>query len=448
VENEAVVRIINESLTNPIYEDRLGALSDFQHWFFEEVPKSIIIQPHDVYALDKNLEGFDPYLIGRGWNFNNWTISGQNNLTYTVPGDFVEFNPLLTTGYFDSVHMKNVFGALSQQRGEYNITHPVPQVAESWSDIYGNGLTWEVKIRENILWSDGSALTAEDVLFTYHSLFNEELNSPYKGLLLEKFKNNEFDIYIKSGTKDTIVFEFKTFYPYVTSKIFGLSLIQKDQWESIEYGDWKTHSLNTGAGSEFPIGCGPYMITDFDLTTGLTLEKNPNFEQEIFGHDPDAIGGGIFFTNPTIETIYVTVVKETTSAIHGLATGDYDVIDSHTGINAQYFDLSTPNNEFNSKCVIFHDYQYQGLNYNHYDPRWGMNPHDPREMYTLKVEDRIQEIFESLWFTDLMTLIVLAIEFSMLGIMVNFFLLIFMLRRIVVKEKNESKVINRDKKFE
>ncbi|MHA2252760.1 MAG: ABC transporter substrate-binding protein [Candidatus Kariarchaeaceae archaeon] len=380
IENDEVRDIINRSLTNPDPSGRISALKEFQHWFYDEVPKSIIRQKINIFAVDEQLEGFDSHLVGRGWCFNNWTIGSQTEMTYTVPGDFLDFNPLISNSYYDLVPMSNVFGALNQRRGAYNLTHPVPQIAESWNQNT-DGTVWEVKVRSGIKWDDGTDLTTDDVLFSYHAVFSDNLASPYQEFFLERFPNDRSDIYLKDGTNDTVVFELGAFYPYVTSQVFALPILQKAQMEGIVFDDWKTHSLNTGTGPEYLIGCGPYMMTDFDLSVGVTLEINPYFDETTFGHDPDAVGGGIFMTNPTIAEIHVAVVKEATTAIAGLASGIYDAIDCYTSLQAQYDDLNAPDNEYNSKCINALEYGCLELNYNHYSPKWGMNPHDPREMY-------------------------------------------------------------------
>jgi ABC-type transport system substrate-binding protein len=377
IENDEVRDIIDRSLTNTDLSSRVSALKEFQHWFYDEVPKSIIRQEINIFAVDEQLEGFDSHLVGRGWCFNNWTIGSQTDMTYTVPSDFVDFNPLLSNSYYDFVPMSNVFGALSQRRGAYNLTHPVPQIAENWTQNV-DGMVWEVKVRSGIKWDDGTNLTADDVLFTYHAVLDDDLTSPYQEFFQDRFPSGVSDIYLKEGTNDTLVFELGSFFPYVTSQVFNLPILQKAQWQSIPYGTWGTHSLNTGSGNDYVKGCGPYRMTDFDLAVGVTLEKNLYFDEVIFGHDPDAVGGGIFFTNPTIETIFVTVVKESSSAISGLYTDAFDVLDFLTGVQAQFDEI---NNHPSSKCLTALGIGWQELNYNHYSPKWGMNPHDPREMY-------------------------------------------------------------------
>ncbi|MFX0086578.1 MAG: ABC transporter substrate-binding protein [Candidatus Hodarchaeota archaeon] len=394
IENEEVTEIINRSLTDLDLENRLGALHDFQTWFYKEVPKSIIYQDFRFYPMDENLAGFDTYLTGRGWCFNNWSISGQSTLTYAVRSNFHDFN-LLLSEYFEpqysNIPMTNVLGTLAQRRGDYNLTHLVPQIAENWTHNE-DGTIWEVLIRDGIKWDDGTPLTVEDVLFTYHAAFEATLRSPRRKFFLNRFPGKASNIYLKSGTNDTIVFELGAFFPYVTSQVFNLPILQKAQFENIPYIYWKTHPLNIG--EEYIHGCGPYMMTDFDTETGVKLEINPYFNQNIFGHDPAAVGGGIWYSNPTIQKIYFPVVKSETNAIAGLSTGIYDVLDCNMLYHDYYYsELNAPDNDYNSKCILTSYYDWQVLNYNHYDSRWGMNAHDPREMY--EVHGDIQNYIDS-----------------------------------------------------
>ncbi|MHA2278159.1 MAG: ABC transporter substrate-binding protein [Candidatus Kariarchaeaceae archaeon] len=388
IENEEVEEIINRSLTDLNLDDRLKALQEFQRWFHENVPKSIILQEKNFFAVDEKLKGFDTYLVGRGWCFNNYTIANQTQMNYTISGKITNLNPLLSDN-FDFIALRNIFGALAQRRGAYNLTHPVPQLAESWTSNTDKTI-WEVKLKPNIKWSDGTNLTLDDVLFTYHSVFEDVLNSPIQDLFIQQFENNASDI-IKVGN-NKIRFIMKKFYPYIESQIFTLPIISQSQWNSIPYSNWKISNLNLGTGSKYPVGCGPYVTTDFDTNRGMKLEINPYFDQNNFGHDPDAIGGGIWFTNPIIDNINIITVRDAMDALEGVSNGTYDIIDWVTGLKgysrSQWLiqisrliqDLNAIDNEYHAKFIFALENIFYELNYNHYDPRWGMNPHDPREM--------------------------------------------------------------------
>jgi len=376
IKNEEVVEIINRSLISLDLDEQLLALKEFQMWFHEWVPKSIILQVYDLYAVDPYLNGLDNYLIS---NFENCTIvhpvnGSQNTLTYTIPGDFVAFNPMLSDSYYDSIVSRNIFRSLASRRGSYNLTHPVGVLAEKWA-ISENGLVWDVKLREGVQWHDGTELTADDVVFTYQACFEEELGSPHLSFMQDRFGKNGASN-IEKLDKYNVRFTLESFYPYVTTTLFGMSILQKLQMEQIDFAAWKTHGTNTG--TEKLIGCGPYTFTNYDSWSTVTLVKSDNYNQDKMGHDPDAIGGGIWQPNASIETVYITVVKEAATCLTGLESGLYDIIDPQTKLQAQYDELIEADW---ANILISLDNGWEELVYNHYDPRWGMNPSTPWDLY-------------------------------------------------------------------
>lgn len=53
----------------------------------------------------------------------------------------------------------------------------VPQVAESW-DVSEDGLTYTFHLRDDVMWSDGTPLTANDVAFTFDAINTDAVASP------------------------------------------------------------------------------------------------------------------------------------------------------------------------------------------------------------------------------------------------------------------------------
>ncbi len=376
IENEEVVEIINLSLTSPNLDDRLATLKEFQAWFYEWVPKSIILQAYDLFAVDPYLEGLDTYLVS---NFENYTIvhpvdGSQDILTYIIPGDLVAFNPLLSNSYYDSIVTRNIFRPLASIRGAYNLTHAVGVLAEYWTTSE-DGLVWDVKLREGVQWHDGTELTADDVVFTYQACLEEELGSPKLTFMKDRFGQNGSSN-IEKIDKYNVRFTLESFYPYVTTAVFDLNILQKAQMEQIDFVDWKTHRTNTGI--EKLIGCGPYKFENYDPWSTVTLVKSDNYNQDKMGHDPNAVGGGIWWPNASIETVHITVVKEVATCLNGLESGKYDIIDPHSGLQTQYDELLEADW---ADIIVSQGYSWEELAYNHYDPRWGMNPGKPSDLY-------------------------------------------------------------------
>ncbi|MFX1286021.1 MAG: ABC transporter substrate-binding protein [Promethearchaeota archaeon] len=374
IENSVVEEIWGRTLNSSDPNSRIQGLCDFQKWFNDQVPMSIICQEQDMFIMDPKIKGFDTYLVGRGAFFNNCTIKNQTTMTYTIPVDFVNFNPLLSNYYSDSVVVKNIFLSLAARRGDYNLTHPVPLLAKNWESS-SNGLEWIVTLRQGVQWHDGTEVTADDVVFSYHSLFNEELKrAPTLSFIEDRFGKNASASIKKLGTY-TVKFTLQSFYPYMTTAVFGLPIIQKAQMEQIALKDWRTHETNHG--KEKLIGCGPYEFESYNFDQ-VILVKSDNYNQAKIGHNPSATGGGIFWPNASIETIKVAVVKDAKTAIWGLERGKYDAIDPQTGI---YENLDEINASNWAKMTTTLKYGWQELVYNQYSPIWGMNPGNPYKMY-------------------------------------------------------------------
>jgi len=57
----------------------------------------------------------------------------------------------------------------------------VPYLAETWF-LHPDGRTWEFRLKDNVLFSDGSRITSRDVRFSLERLMNPALASPYANL--------------------------------------------------------------------------------------------------------------------------------------------------------------------------------------------------------------------------------------------------------------------------
>ena len=372
IENDEVVEIINRSITEHELDNRLTALKEYQAWFYENVPKSIIRQKYDLFGCDIDLVGLDTYRYGRHSWISNITIPGQDTFTFTSPGDLVDFNPLMSVSWWDGLWQSNCFLSLAMRRGAYNLTHAVPCLADSWSRSV-DGLEWTVDLKPGILWDDGTPVTVDDVKFSYDSCFYPA--NPNLGFMTDRFGVDATDK-IEIIDSDTIKFTLKAFYPFMETQVFSLPIVQKAQMSAISYADWKTDGTNTG--SEKIIGNGPYKFDSYSVTTGVKLVPNDYYNEAHF-QDLAAVGGPIWQPNASFDIVREVVVKEATTAVVGLAAGVYDCVDPQTGLLALY-DPTTgglKGKEATTKVITVLKYGWQELAYNHYDPRWGLNPHDP-----------------------------------------------------------------------
>jgi ABC-type transport system substrate-binding protein len=376
IKNSEVDTIWDRALTSTNRTERSEALKDFQSWCYDTVPMSAIPQMMLFFAVNSTLKGLDTYLEN---NFQNFTMGAQTSLTYAVPDGLLNLNPLFVSGISDEAVRDNLHGCLMKRRGTYNITHPVGFLADSWTTS-PDGLVWTINLRQGVQWHDTTEVNASDVVFTYHAVMNDSLGSPLKDFFNNIFDGNKNNI--EEVNKYTVKFTFPTFYPFAETEVFSLPILQKAQMKSIPFTNWKTHGTNTG--TIILNGFGPYKYAS-NSSGVVTIAKSNSYNDLRMGHDPSAMGGGIWWPNASIGTVSITKEPDPNNAVNGLIAGTYDAI--HPGT----YDRTTSEVFFNyadtidtsseGKLITGLDWSFQGLYYNQYSPIWGMNPGDPREMY-------------------------------------------------------------------
>lgn len=94
--------------------------------------------------------------------------------TEGVSGTFTTANPLYAVNDVDTSVSRLLFAGLLKYDDNNQLTG---DLAESWS-VDPAGKVYTVKLRPNLTWQDGEPLTADDVVFTYHTIQNPDAQSP------------------------------------------------------------------------------------------------------------------------------------------------------------------------------------------------------------------------------------------------------------------------------
>ena len=121
-----------------------------------------------------------------------------------------------------------------------------------------DGLTWTVEIRDDVKFTDGEPLTAEDVAFTYNTV--KESSSVNDFTMLD---------YAEAASDTTVLFHMTrpfSIWPY-TMAIVGI--VPEHAYNSADYGS-------------NPIGSGRYILKQWDRGQQVILEANPDY----YGQEP------------------------------------------------------------------------------------------------------------------------------------------------------------------
>ncbi len=352
---------------------RTVLLKEYQQWCYDNVPTIIIRQEIQLWALDAQLIGFDVF-HGIQQSISNWTIGSQTTCTIAQPGDYVDFNPQLSNSYYDEIIFSNTLVALARRRGDYNLSHAYPWLANDWT-VSADYKTWTVNLRQNNYWSDGQPITADDVVFTYHAILNASLRSPSRGTLYNILGNTtgsdgKFRCVTKGTNDYQVIFTLPEVYAYVETVLFDIEILPEHQMSLIPLANWKTDATNTGTTPI--VASGPYMMYEYVKSNSVELLINPYYNEANMGHNPSAVGGGNWIPSATLTYVFFKVVKSGNTAVAGIIAGAYDVIDSQMGIQA---DAQMINDSVNCQLLFGYEWGYQEMGINHYSPIWGMNPH-------------------------------------------------------------------------
>ncbi|KAB8032072.1 peptide ABC transporter substrate-binding protein [Fluviispira multicolorata] len=153
----------------------------------------------------------------------------------------------------------------------------VPGVAEKW-DVSGDGLTYTFHLRNNAKFSDGSPITAEDVVFSFQRIVDPKTGSTYSDFINMVKNSNEINegklkpesLGIKALDKKTIQINLSRTTPFFLKLVaFHTCLIVKK--ENVEkYGDKFTHPGNL-------VTSGAYSLKYWKVGDKITAVRNSHY---------------------------------------------------------------------------------------------------------------------------------------------------------------------------
>ncbi len=130
-------------------------------------------------------------------------------------------------------------------------------------------ITWTLK--EGVMWSDGSALTADDVIFTYEYCSTEETGCAhaqvYAGIT---------SVEAADDRTVTVTFDGPKPFPYAPFTTQQGAILQKAQ-----FADCVGAAAQECTDQNFaPIGTGPFMVQEFLPNDSALYVANPNYREE------------------------------------------------------------------------------------------------------------------------------------------------------------------------
>jgi len=163
--------------------------------------------------------------------------------------------------------------------------HPItgarePQLAESW-EISEDNLVITFHLRKGVMWSDGTLLTADDVLFTYNDLIYDEAVSTSSRDVLQ-LPDGTFPVFEKVDDYTVTVTLSTVFRPLLaplSQPIYPKHALE--QFVPAYNPDAEEGAFNAAWGLDTPVdqlvANGPFMIESYTPDQNVVFVRNPYY---------------------------------------------------------------------------------------------------------------------------------------------------------------------------
>ena len=199
----------------------------------------------------------------------------------------VGLDPHVVTAFSSFAVLSQIYDGLVETNAELQVE---PALAESW-DLSEDGLTYTFDLRDGVTFHNGRAMTADDVVYSYERVMDEETGSPQASRFSQVVSAVAVD-------DDTVVFTLsEPFAPFLVNTA-NLSVVPREVAEN--------EDLNQVA-----VGTGPFTLAEVVPDTYVLLEAYPDYYRE---------------GEPGVAAIRYNVVPEASTRAAGLRNGTYQLL--------------------------------------------------------------------------------------------------------------------------
>lgn len=202
-------------------------------------------------------------------------------------------------------------------------------------------------LRNDVYWSDGVKLTAEDVSFSFELYSNPQVQSKFYGAFEKLFLNEDLSIDLKRSIEVIDSFSLKINFIHNTNvKLVDvvLPIVPKHIFEKYEYDEIPSAEINFN-----PVSCGPYKLKKWDRNQLIILEADPN---------------SFLYSDDMIKELIFKVVPDYNSRTTQLKKGEIDIAEQ---IKAEDAEGLVKSGKLNLISVKGREFDFVG--WNHIDPK-------------------------------------------------------------------------------
>lgn len=230
---------------------------------------------NDIYMQKSYVDGIYSNLFGFKYFMYSTMSNGSDTLRINLASEPAKLDPALNSSVDGACLAVNSFSGLYAYDSNGKL---VPACAESYTKS-DDGLTYTVKLKSGLKWSDGSALTAADFEYSWKRASSATTAADYAYMFnnfdgFDDTKDNTLNV--KALDDTTLQFVLTAPCAYIEDLMAFPAFYPVKQSEVEKYSDWQTNPGHWCQDAGF-VTNGAYVCTGWSHDTSMTYEKNPYY---------------------------------------------------------------------------------------------------------------------------------------------------------------------------
>lgn len=262
----------------------------------------------DLYMVDDALEGFYANPLGYKF-FHNATVNGSNEKVNACIGSEPDtIDPALNSTLDGATLVSHLFAGLAKwdrdEKGDVIIS---PDCAAALPEGISNEdgtVTYTYTLKDDLKWSDGKTLTAEDFAFAWKRAASTKLGGDY-GYMFEVIKGYPDNLAVNAVDEKTLTVTLTNDVPY-WNELLAFPTYFPVRKDVVSNENWATEPSTY-------VSNGAYTITGWDHNSVIRLEKNRHY------HEAE---------NVTMKQINFYLSDDTNNMLVNFKNGSWQLIES------------------------------------------------------------------------------------------------------------------------
>lgn len=182
---------------------------------------------------------------------------------------------------------------------------PAPGLADFW-ELADDGRTYTFHLDPNATWHDGERLTADDVIFSFEAILDEESLSTSRATVMQMLASARK---VDDHTVELISVE--PLATFVENTAMIVRIVPRHIWESVPALEWGSDPGATGQDAARVVGSGPFRLAEWVQGDHVRLVRNEEYR------DPARV--------PVLDEYIFQIFPDQASSMAAFQTGAADL---------------------------------------------------------------------------------------------------------------------------